>query len=216
MGKSKTTLQVWQIAKVNLRHNFLPLLLLAVVIMILTPILFGTTGLDSKAAAVPLEMLISIIGIILLVPIFQPEQDEEIRDLVASKYVDSTYVHLIRVIYSIIGIVLLVMVFSIFMIMSGCEITIELIGGTIADAMFLGAIGLFTSAVTSNAPVSFMIPLLYYVLNLTMKSRFGNFNLFSMMSSDYHPNIWLFVSSIAFIVIAVLIKRGFDKKYRLV
>ena len=52
--------------------------------------------------------------------------------------------------------------------------------------------------------------------NLTMKSRFGNFNLFSMMSSDYHPNIWLFVSSIAFIVIAVLIKRGFDKKYRLV
>ena len=212
MGKLKTTLQVWQIAKVNLRHNFLPLLLLSAVIMILTPILFGTTGLDSKAAAVPLEMLISIIGIILLVPIFQPEQDEEIRDLVASKYIDSIYVHLIRVIYSIIGIILLVLVFSIFMIMSGCEITIELIGGTVADAMFLGAIGLLTSAITSNVSVSFMIPLLYYVLNLTMKSRFGNFNLFSMMSGDYQPNIWLFVSSIAFIAIAILIKRVLNKK----
>ena len=212
MGKSKTTLQVWQITKVNLRHNFLPLLLLSVVIMLLTPILFGTTGLDNKAAAVPLEMLISIIGIILLVPIFQPEQDEEIRDLVASKYIDSIYVHLIRVIYSIIGIILLVLVFSIFMIMSGCEITIELIGGTVADAMFLGAIGLLTSAITSNVSVSFMIPLLYYVLNLTMKSRFGNFNLFSMMSGDYQPNIWLFVSSIAFIAIAILIKRVLNKK----
>ena len=212
MGKSKTTLQVWQITKVNLRHNFLPLLLLSVVIMLLTPILFGTTGLDNKAAAVPLEMLISIIGIILLVPIFQPEQDEEIRDLVASKYIDSIYVHLIRVIYSIIGIILLVLVFSIFMIMSGCEITIELIGGTVADAMFLGAIGLLTSAITSNVSVSFMIPLLYYVLNLTMKSRFGNFNLFSMMSGDYQPNIWLFVLSIVFIAIAILIKRVLNKK----
>ena len=51
----------------------------------LTPVLFGITNLDSKAAAVPLEMLISIIGIILLVPIFQPEQDDEVKDIVASK-----------------------------------------------------------------------------------------------------------------------------------
>ena len=65
-----------------MRHNFLPLLLISTVIMILTPVLFGTTGLDRKAAAVPLEMFISIIGIILLVPIFQPEQDVEIKDIV--------------------------------------------------------------------------------------------------------------------------------------
>lgn len=180
--------------------------------MILTPILFGTTGLDSKAAAVPLEMLISIIGIILLVPIFQPEQDDEIKDIVASKYIDSTYVHLIRVAYSIIGIILSVLAFSLFMFVCGCEITIELIGGTIADAMFLGAIGLLTSAITSNMPVSFMIPLLYYVLNLTMKSKLGNFNLFSMINGNYQPNIWLFISSVVFIVVAILIKRVFAKK----
>lgn len=190
----------------------MPLLLLSAVIMILTPILFGTTGLDSKAAAVPLEMLISIIGIILLVPIFQPEQDDEIKDIVASKYIDSTYVHLIRGAYSIIGIILLVLAFSLFMFVCGCEITIELIGGTIADAMFLGAIGLLTSAITSNMPVSFMIPLLCYVLNLTMKSKLGNFNLFSMMNGNYQPNIWLFISSVVFIVVAILIKRVFAKK----
>lgn len=180
--------------------------------MILTPILFGTTGLDSKAAAVPLEMLISIIGIILLVPIFQPEQDDEIKDIVASKYIDSTYVHLIRVAYSIIGIILLVLAFSLFMFVCGCKITIELIGGTIADAMFLGAIGLLTSAITSNMPVSFMIPLLYYVLNLTMKSKLGNFNLFSMMNGNYEPNIWIFAMSIVFIVISILIKRAIFKR----
>ena len=212
MEKSKYTLQVWQIAKVNLRHNFTPLLLLSFVLMLLTPVLFVTTNLDSKAAAVPLEMFISIIGIILLVPIFQPEQDDEIKDIVASKYVDSTYVHLIRVTYSIIGLILLVLVFSLFMFVNNCEITMELIGGTIADAMFLGSIGLLISAITNNMSVSFMIPFLYYVLNITMKSKLGNFNLFSMMSGNYQPNIWLFISSIVFIVVAILIKRVFDKK----
>lgn len=57
-----------------------------------------------------------------------------------------------------------------------------------------------------------MIPFLYYVLNITMKSKLGNFNLFSMMSGNYQPNIWLFISSIVFIVVAILIKRVFDKK----
>ena len=117
MKKSKPTLQVWQIAKANLRHNFLPLLLLSAIILMLTPVLFGTTNLDSKAAAVPLEMLISIIGIILLVPIFQPEQDDEIKDIIASKYIDSTYVYIIRVVYSVTGIILFVLIFSLFMLL---------------------------------------------------------------------------------------------------
>lgn len=190
----------------------MPLLLLSAVVMMLTPVLFGITNLDSKAVAVPLEMLISIIGIILLVPIFQPEQDVEIKDIVASKYIDCVYVYLIRVAYSVIGISLLVTVFSIFMFACGCEITIEIIGGTIADAMFLGAIGLIISAITNNTPVSFMVSLLYYVLNLTLKSKLGNFNLFSMMNGNYQPNIWLYISSIVFITVAIFMKRVFNKK----
>lgn len=212
MKKSKHILQVWQIAKANLRHNFLPLLLLSAIIMMLTPVLFGTTNLDSKAAAVPLEMLVSIIGIILLVPIFQPEQDDEIKDIIASKYIDSTYVYIIRVAYSVIGIILLVLIFSLFMLLCGCEITAELVCGTIADAMFLGAIGLLASAVTNNLPVSFMVSLLYYVINITMKSKLGNFNLFAMMNGNYKPNSYLFVVSIIFITISILIKRGLAKK----
>ncbi len=111
-----------------------------------------------------------------------------------------------------IVITLLVLVFSLFMFVCSCEITVELIGGTIADAMFLGAIGLLTAAVTSNLPVSFMMPILYYILNLTMKSKLGNLNLFAMMNGNYQPNIWIFVSSIAFIVTAILIKKVLAKK----
>lgn len=178
----------------------------------LTPVLFGITNLDSKTAAVPLEMLISIIGIILLVPIFQPEQDDEIKDIIESKYIDSTYIYLIRVAYSVVGIIVLVLIFSLFMLLCGCEITVSLIFGTIADAMFLGSIGLLTSAITGNLPVSFMASLLYYVINISMKSKLGNFNLFAMMNGNYKPNSYLFFASIIFITISVLIKRGLSKK----
>lgn len=210
MKKSK--LQISEIAKVNLRYNFLPLLLLSIIVLILTPVLFGTTNLDSKSSAVPLEMLISIIGIITLVPIFQPEQDSEINDIISSKYVDSVYVHLIRVAYSVIGIIVSVMIFSLFMLLRGCDITPPLVFGTVADAMFLGSLGLFTSAVTNNLPVSFMAPLLYYVMNLTMQNKLHNFNLFAMMAGNFEPNVYLFTASVIFIVFAVLVKREITKR----
>lgn len=208
MEKQKQSLQIWAITKVNLKHNFLPLFLLSIIVILLAPVLFGTTNLDSKASAVPLEMLISIIGIILLIPIFQPEQDPEIADVTASKYVDSTYVYCIRTAYSVIGMILLVLAFSFFMLACGCQITAKLIFGTIADGMFLGSLGLLTAAVTSNLPVSFMVPLLYYVLTLTMKDKLGNFNLFAMMSENYEPNIWLFITSILLIAISLFLKRN--------
>ena len=205
--KSQNSLQIWQIAKINLRHNFVLLLLLAAVVMVLTPVLFGTTNLDRLAAAAPLEMFVSTIGIILLVPIFQPEQNSEIEDIVTSQYVDCVYVYMIRVTYSVIGLVLLILLFSGYMLICGCDISVALIFGTLADAMFLGSIGLLVAAVTNNLPVSLMASILYYGLNLFARSKVGAFNLFSMVNGDYSPNIWLFAVSIVLIIAAVILKR---------
>ena len=210
-GKTQNSLQIWQIAKINLRHNFIPLLLLSAVVMILTPVLFGTTNLDSLAAAIPLEMFISTMGIILLVPIFQPEQNSEIEDIVTSQYVDCIYVYMIRVAYSIIGLALLILLFSGYMLICGCDISVALIFGTLTDAMFLGSIGLLVAAVTNNQPVSFMASSLYYGLNLFSRNKLGIFSLFSMMNGDYSPNIWLFTVSIVLMAAAVILKRAAEK-----
>lgn len=181
--------------------------MLAAVVMVLTPVLFGTTNLDRLAAAAPLEMFVSTIGIILLVPIFQPEQNSEIEDIVTSQYVDCVYVYMIRVTYSVIGLVLLILLFSGYMLICGCDISVALIFGTLADAMFLGSIGLLVAAVTNNLPVSLMASILYYGLNLFARSKVGAFNLFSMVNGDYSPNIWLFAVSIVLIIAAVILKR---------
>lgn len=181
--------------------------------MILTPVLFGTTNLDSLATAVPLEMLISTMGIILLVPIFQPEQNSEIEDIVTSQYVDCIYVYVIRVVYSVIGLALLILLFCGYMSICGCAISVSLIFGTIADAMFLGSIGLLVAAITNNLPLSLMVSILYYGFNLFVRSKVGIFNLFSMMRGDYSPNIWLFTASIVLIAVGITLKR-FVVKYK--
>ncbi len=207
MKKSKGFLPVLQIAKVNLRHNFLPLCCLSFVVILLIPIIFGVTNLDSKAVAVPLEMLFSTIGIVLFVPLFQPEQNPDIEDIVASKYIDLTYVHIIRVVYSVLALLVFSILFSSFLFFNGCEITLNIIFGTIADALFIGGIGLLTAAITNNLTVSFMPPVIYYLINVMLQNKMGVFNLFGMMRDDYTPNVWLFAIGVILMVISILIKK---------
>ncbi len=207
MKKSKDISLVWRIAKVNLRHNFLPLCCLSFVIILLIPIIFGVTNLDRQAVAVPLEMLLSIIGIVLFVPIFQPEQNPDIEDVIASKSMDLTYVHLIRVAYSVLSVVLFAILFSVFLLFNGCEITPGIVFGTIADALFLGGIGLLTAAITNNLTVSFMPPIIYYLANVMLQKKLGVFNLFGMTRGIYEPNIWLLGTGALLIVLSILTRR---------
>ena len=92
---------VCRILGINLRHNFLPHLLLALVITFLTPIIFGISSLNERESAQPLEMLLSLTGTVLLTPIFMPEQNENIRDLIRSKKIDYLAVCFIRLLYSV-------------------------------------------------------------------------------------------------------------------
>ena len=73
--------EIFRNRKINIRHNFLPHWGLAVLILILTPVIFGITKLDEASAAMPLEMFVSLIGVILLVPVFLPEQKDEVWGL---------------------------------------------------------------------------------------------------------------------------------------
>ena len=77
MHSSKKQFLVLEIAKINLRHNALLSIAVAVLLCLVTPFLIGTANLNRNSAAMPLEMFVSLIGIVLLTPVFQPEQNEE-------------------------------------------------------------------------------------------------------------------------------------------
>jgi hypothetical protein len=118
-----TLKRFFEIAKANIKYNYLPQFAFVVFILIFASIIFGITGLDAKASAVPLEMFVSLIGIILLTPIFAPEQSEEVRDTVESKYISSITVCLIRTLISIVVMAFLIGVFAFIMRWNGCDVS---------------------------------------------------------------------------------------------
>lgn len=181
--------------------------------MILTPVIAGTANLDTHASAVPLEMFISLIGIVMLTPVFQPEQNTDIDDLVSSKYINITKIYFLRTVCSTIIIMVSVILFSAYMAVRGCDITLLLMIGTLADAVFLGSLGMITSSICGSTVVAYMIPAVFYALNFGMGSQLKNFYLFSMSIGQYSPKFWMLATGILLIVASVIFK-DVQKKYR--
>ena len=180
--------------------------------MFLIPVMVGTANLDIYASAVPLEMFVSLIGIVMLTPVFQPEQNAEIDDLVSSKYISTTRIYLIRTIYSIIAIVLFICIFSGYMSIRDCDVDLRLMTGILSDAIFLGSLGMITSSICGNTIVGYMIPIVFYTLNYGMGSKLKNYYLFSMTIGKFGPKIWMLITGILLITTSIIF-RGIRKKY---
>jgi hypothetical protein len=208
-----TTLKrFFEIAKANIKYNYLPQFAFVVLILIFASIIFGITGLDAKASAVPLEMFVSLIGIILLTPIFAPEQSEEVRDTVESKYISSITVCLIRTLISIVVMAFLIGVFAFIMRWNGCDVSFKLAWGTFASALLLGAIGFIAYGISNNIAAGYMLPILYYALNFTGGNKYlGKFYLFSMMKGSYSEKVWLFASGVLMLILTMAWKQYIKK-----
>ena len=74
------------IIKEQLKHNMIWQTAISLLILLLSPLVLGIENLDAGQTAKVLEMYVAVIGIILFIPIFQPEQDRDLRDLIQSKY----------------------------------------------------------------------------------------------------------------------------------
>lgn len=194
-------------AKINLRHNALLSVAVCAVMLAVIPLIAGTANLDECTSAVPLEMFVSLIGIVMLTPVFQPEQDPDLRDLVSSKYVRMTKIYVIRMFYSVLILTAFITLFFIYMGVRNCEITMRLFAGTLSDALFLGALGMIVSSLCNNTIIAYMIPLVFYALNFGLGNKLGNFYLFSMTAGQFMPKVWMFVTGLLFIAVSIAWKE---------
>jgi hypothetical protein len=200
--------KIRSIAVSNLRHNFLPHFILSVLLLLLTPFVFGTANVDAKTAAVPLEMFVSLIGIILLTPVFLPEQSGSIRDVVESKATASAFVYSIRIGIALFSMLALIAAFVLYMKGNGCTVSlVSAVFGTFSSSIFLGALGLFIYGISDTLIVGYMAPMVYYMLNLFGgKKYFGKLYLFAMSSGNMSEKYWLISVGIVLILSVLLIK----------
>lgn len=195
---------VCRILSVNLKHNFLPHLLLALIITFLTPIVFGISSLNERESAQPLEMLLSLTGMVLLTPIFSPEQNENIRDLIRSKKINYIAVCFIRLLYSVVFLAIIFVIFTLMMYNSESEITLRHFIGGYGTALFLGALGFFCAGISKNSIIGYMVSMIYYIANFAIKDELKHWYLFSMSAGSFQEKYWLIGSSVALITITFL------------
>ena len=203
---------IGRVLSVNLRHNFMPHFFLAFVIVTLTPIMFGIASLDARESAQPLERLLSLTGTVLLTPVFLPEQNENIRDLVRSKRMDYLAVCFVRLLYSVFYLAVIIGAFTLFMRYCESAVTVRHFFGGFSSALFIGSLGFFSAGISQNTIVGYMVSLIYYIANFGLKDELKGFYLFSMSAGSFTEKYWLFGGSMVLFGAAfVLLKCFFPK-----
>ena len=195
------------ILKVNLRHQYPGPVLVAVTILMLTGLLFNINALEGTAVTKPLEMLVIWTGPALLVPVFLPEQNPEIRDVVRVKSIDYFLICILRILYSALTVAVLSAIFTGIMRICESRVLPYHLWGCICSALLLGAVGLSAAGISGNAAVGYMVCMLYFLASYGLKNKLSVFNLFSMTAGSMTGKGWQLLTAILIIVLTFLILK---------
>ncbi|MCI8505487.1 MAG: hypothetical protein HFI67_04790 [Lachnospiraceae bacterium] len=197
-----------KISKVHLKHHFKFHILAAVLLLCLMPFLVSTENLGPRETAKTLEVYAALLGVVFFVPVFMADQDKDIRDLLRSKQMSLTVVHGIRVLLAAVFLAVAEAVCIFFLKGCGCTFPMwRYFFGVLAEAFFLGGLGMAVYSLTDNPAVGYMIPLVYYAINLGGDKYVRNFYLFSMAEGNFTPKYFLAAGGILLLLFGVLWRR---------
>ncbi len=180
----------------------------SVIFLFVLSFIQGISNLDAASSAVCLENYAAIIGIILLVPVFAPEEAKEIDEIVVSKPMSQFIPYLVRIILNLVIIFVLVGSFTLILKHKGCDFPlIKYILGTFLSAVFLGNVGLCSSAISGSTILGYMASIGYLILNMATKNKYvRNFYILSMKNGSFDEKYWLLGGGIVLILTAVVTK----------
>lgn len=197
-----------KISAVNFKYNLLPHLLVSMLLCLAAPLFIGTRNLDTYQVAKIMEAYLCLIGIILLIPVFIPDMNKDIRDLIASKRMPMYSLHIIRTLWALFFLVLMSLAFLWILKGENCAFDFwEMFYTVTANALFLGGMGMFVFALFDQAVFAYMIPLVYYVINFGGRKHFGNFYLFSMQVGHFTEKHYLLAGGLIFMAGAVFVRK---------
>lgn len=194
-----------QIGKANLRYNLYPHLIVSLVLLGLSPFLMGVENLDAARTARVLEMYVALLGIIILSPVFLPEQNRDLRDLVEAKYTSQTAVIFVRVLEAVLCLAVLTGGFILVLQENNCTFpAVKYYLGTLAEALFLGGMGLCAYSLFDQIAIAYMLPVMYYILCIGGGQKLmKDFYLFSMLYGGYREKINLAVAGLVLIILGI-------------
>lgn len=191
---------------VNLKHNLLIPSALVLVLCLLSPFLIGLENLDGAQAAKVIEVFLSLIGIILLMTVFAPDIDRDIRDIIASKKESMVSAHLLRTLSAVVLLAAVGVLFLLWMRAGGCRFSFpKLFFGFLANSIFLGGLGTFFFSLSNQPVLGYMMSILYFLINFgTGRKYMGNFFLFSMQNGSFTEKYYLMAGGAALLLLAII------------
>lgn len=197
-----------QIEKVNLKHNVWIHVLVTLILIVLSPFLMGVANLAASDTAKVLEMFVALIGIVMLPPVFLPEQNKDLRDLVYSKFTKASTVYIVRLLGNIIMISIVLFGYVWMLKANGCKFPeVGFFLGTLAEMIFLGGMGVFAYGLADHIVIGYMAPLFYYMIAVGSGDKYlGKFYLFSMVRGSYEEKIYLAFAGVLLIIAGILLR----------
>lgn len=198
-----------KILSANLKHNLIPYTVVCILMIILSPLFMGTENLMQEQTAKIIEMYLSLFGIIMMVPVFTPDLNRDIRDLIYSKKTPVFLLHIIRTLQSVLIFAVLGIIFLCYLRAGNCRFDFGKMFYTLmANAIFLGGVGMLVFSVSDHVVFAYMIPLIYYEMNFgTGKDKLGKFWLFSMQSGSMDEKHYLIITGLLMVILSILIRQ---------
>ena len=197
-----------QIEKINLKYHIPVHVLVCVLMLLISPFIMGVENLEAQDTAKVLEMYVALTGIVLLPPVFLPEQDRDIRDLVYTKYVNGSTVYLVRILGNLLLLAMMLGLYIGMLAYRQCEFPAgRYFCGTLAELLFLGGIGLFFYGLCDSLVIGYMMPIVYYILAMGGGEKYLKLLYpFSMMKGSYGEKPWLAIGGVILVSVGVVLR----------
>lgn len=185
------------ITKSQIRHNLWPQVLVSAALLVASPLIMGIRNLDPWQSAKVLETFVALIGIVLLTPVFYPEQDKNIRDTVRARYTPITGIYLIRIALGLLAGAGLLLAYIEVMKAGNCEMELgKFYFGTFAEMLAFGGLGIFAYGVSDNLIIGYMAPLVYYAAAIGDGGTHMKWLYPFGMMTDYATKYWILAAGI--------------------
>lgn len=204
----------FKIAKVNWKHNLMPHTIVAVLLCVASPLIMGVENLDETQVAKILELYLSFLGMILLIPVFLPDTNKDVRDLIASKKIPITGIRIIRMLEALVVLTVLLTVYLAALKYGKCQFRFgTCFYAAFATCLFQGGLGVLLYSVIDNIALAYMIPFLYYIISMGAGNKYlgkfwlSGFSYSSAMGGNAEDKLYLLVAGAVMLVLALWIRE---------
>lgn len=193
-----------------LKYHYRYHLGLTVLFVVAAGAVLSFRNLDAAGAAKVMEMYGILSGILLFVPLFMPEADTEIWLLEKSKAMSMWSLYLERLLAAVLVLAVVISSFIFRLSLGGSVFEAGAMWWiSFCEALFLGGIGFFASAVTNQVIIGYMLSIIYFVGNIGGAKYFGRFGLFPAMrmQEDGMTGFWFLAGGMLLFVLGIRIRE---------